>query len=148
MGKYLLIGLFIFVTVFVIVNKIKRNSPENQERLKAAQKEKEERYTNYTGRAEGKIIEHHWDTHLVSSGVGTGRTMKEDTIDATDSDFFVTYEFEVDGQTYIGKGEGSPAFQVRKHQTICYDPSDPNLNCTLFYLNSYLRSIGKPILHE
>ena len=84
----------------------------------------------------------------MKSGVGTGRTMKEDTIDSSDSVFYVTYEFEVDGQTYTGKGEGSPAFQVRKHQLICYDPSDPNLNCTLFYLNSYLRSIGKPILHE
>ena len=147
MGKYLLIGLFISMTVFIIVNKIKHHSPEYQERLKTEKKEKEERYMNYTGRAEGKIIEHHWETYM-KSGVGTGRTMKEDTIDASDSDCYVTYEFEVDGQTYIGKGEGSPAFQVRKHQTICYDPSDPNLNCTLFYLNSYLRSIGKPILHE
>ena len=145
--KNLLIGLVIFVVVFTIINRIRYNSPENQERLKAVKKEKEERYKNYTGRAEGKIIEHHWETYM-KSGVGTGRTMKEDTIDASDSDFFVTYEFEVDGQTYTGKGEGSPVFQVRKHQTICYDPSDPNLNCTLFYLNSYLRSIGKPILHE
>ena len=147
MLKILLIGLVIFVVVFTIINRIRYNSPENQERLKAVQKEKVERYKNYTGRAEGKIIEHHWETFL-KSGVGTGRTMKEDTIDSSDSVFYVTYEFEVDGQTYTGKGEGSPAFQVRKHQLICYDPSDPNLNCTLFYLNSYLRSIGKPILHE
>lgn len=147
MTKYLLIGLLIFTIVFTIVNRIRFHSPKIQERLKAAKKEREERYRNYTGRAEGKIIEHHWETYL-KSGVGTGRTMKEDTIDATDSVFYVTYEFEVDGQTYVGKGEGSPAFQVRKYQTICYDPSDPNLNCTLFYLDSYLRSIGKSILHE
>ena len=147
MMKYLLIGLVVSVVVFSIICRIRYYSPANQERLKAEQKEKEERYKNYTGRAEGKIIEHHWETFL-KSGVGTGRTMKEDTIDSSDSVFYVTYEFEVDGQTYTGKGEGSPAFQVRKHQLICYDPSDPNLNCTLFYLNSYLRSIGKPILHE
>lgn len=147
MTKYLLIGLVIFTIVFTIVNRIRYNSPEVQERLKAEKKEREERYKDYTGRAEGKIIEHHWETFM-KSGVGTGRTMKEDTIDSSDSVFYVTYEFEVDGQTYTGKGEGSPAFQVRKYQLICYDPSDPNLNCTLFYLNSYLRSIGKPILRE
>ena len=94
-----------------------------------------EKYRSYTGRAEGRILKHHWETFM-KSGVGTGRTMKEDTIDSSDSVFYVTYEFEADGKTYKGEGEGSPVFKVRKSQTICYDPSDPTKNCTIYYLNS------------
>ena len=136
MGKTLLVILVVFCIVITIIGNIRYHSKSTQERLKADKKEKEDWVNKYSGTAEGRITEHHWDTHLVSSGVGTGRTMKEDTIDATDSIFMVSYEFEVDGKTYTGQGEGSPAFQVRKVQTICYDPSDPNDNCTLFYLNA------------
>lgn len=33
----------------------------------------------------------------------------------------------------------SPLLRERKHQTICYDPSDPNLNYTLYYLREHLK---------
>ncbi|MBO4688290.1 MAG: hypothetical protein J5636_07225 [Clostridiales bacterium] len=93
-----------------------------------------EKYKNYTGRAEGRILEHHW-VH-VSSGRRDPETGKDDV----DSYFIITYEFEADGQTYRGKGEASASFMGRKTQTICYDPSDPNQNCSLYYLNSQTKS--------
>ena len=135
MVRYLLIGLLIFAVIITIIGRI-RYRGAYQERIQEEKQKNKDLVNRYSGRAEGRITEHHWDTHLVSSGVGTGRTMKEDTIDATDSIFMVSYEFEVDGKTYTGQGEGSPAIQVRKAQTICYDPSDPNDNCTIFYLNA------------
>lgn len=92
-----------------------------------------EEYRCYTGRAQGRILEHHWKTHFTGQSAGP---RNEDNIDATDSVYMVKYEFEVDGKTYKGEGEGSPALQGRKNQTICYDPSDPTKNYTLYYLNS------------
>ena len=62
--------------------------------------------------------------------------MKEDAMDAAEVVFMVIYEFEADGRIYTGKGESSTAFTTGKTQTICYDPSDPDLNCTLSFLNS------------
>ena len=94
-----------------------------------------EKYRSYTGRAEGRILKHHWE-RVGGSSVRFGSTMKEDNMDDTESFFIVTYEFEADGKTYKGEGEGSPVFKVRKSQTICYDPSDPTKNCTIYYLNS------------
>ena len=134
MGRYLLIGLLIFAIVITIIGRIRYFSPETQERLKAEKKAKEERFKNYTGRAEGRILEHHWEYYMDSAQAM--KQHREDDMDISDDRFIVSYEFEVDGQTYTGKGEGSSDFRVRKHQTICYDPSDPNQNCTLCYLNS------------
>ena len=101
---------------------------------KKAKARAQEKYKDYTGRAEGRILEHHW-VH-VSSGRRDPETGKEDV----DSYFMVTYEFEANGQTYRGEGEASASFRGRKNQTICYDPSDPNRNCSLFYLNSQTKS--------
>ena len=52
----------------------------------------------------------------------------------------ISYQFEVNGQVYYGEGEGSGAFWERDKQTICYDPNDPDDNCTLYYLNSKTKS--------
>ena len=92
------------------------------------EKEREELLKNLSGRIDGKILEHHWEKRGKFNHTG-------DPIDDFDEVFMVTYEFEVNGQTYTGKGEGSPAFQAKGKQTICYDPSDPNVNCTLYYFN-------------
>jgi len=101
---------------------------------KKAKQRAQEKYKDYTGRAEGRILEHHWVR--VSSGRRDPETGSEDT----DSYFIITYEFEVNGQTYRGEGEASASFKGRKTQTICYDPADPNRNCSLYYLNSQTKS--------
>jgi len=132
MGFKIFVGMVIFIIIFTTFCKIRYYSPENQEKIKNAAKEKQARIDRYSGRAEGKIIEHHWETTM-SARVASRQ--REDDMDVLDHIYIVSYEFEVDGKIYTGKGEGSPAFQVRKKQTICYDPSDPNVNCTLFYLN-------------
>ncbi len=141
----LLILLIIFIVIFTIIGRIRFNSKASQERLAECKKEKQDWFKNHSGRAEGRILEHHWDTFF-TSGVRDGSSMKEDTIDSTDSVFMVTYEFEVNGQTYTGKGEGSPSFQAREKQTICYDPSDPNDNCTLYYYNGQAHKADKVII--
>ena len=93
-----------------------------------------EKYKNYTGRAEGRILEHEWVRHY------TGTKDSETGDDNYDLLFMVKYEFEVNGQTYRGEGEASGSIKGRKTQTICYDPADPNQNCSLYYLNSQTTS--------
>lgn len=52
----------------------------------------------------------------------------------------MNYEFEVDGKIYKGEGIGSGALWQRKQQVICYDPDNPEDNCTKYY---YDRMMGK-----
>ena len=128
MTKELLIGLLIFAVVFTIIGTIRFHSRANQERLMNNKKEREEWVKKLSGRIKGRILEHHWEKR--------GKfNYSQDPINDFDEVFMVTYEFEVNGQTYTGKGEGRPAFQEKERQTICYDPSDPNVNCTLYYYN-------------
>ena len=118
----------IFAAVFTIIGRIRFNSDSNQERLQKKRKEREECFKRLSGRAEGRIVEHHWDRYGEYN-------YTRDPINDFDYLFMVTYEFVVNGQTYTGKGEGDPAFQAKKKQTICYDPSNPDENCTLYYYN-------------
>lgn len=132
MGRYLLIGMVVFFAIFILVNR-----SSAKERLQNIVKEEQDRFKKLTGRAEGRILEHHWENY--SNPLSAGRQHKEDSMDDSDTVFMVTYEFEVNGQTYKGHGEGSPSFSRRKTQPICYDPSDPNQNCTLYYYNGQVR---------
>ena len=89
------------------------------------------KFKNYTGRVEGRILESHWNK------INSGKYIRDPETGRVESqeEFIVTYEFVVDGQTYMGTGVGSTSLSRRQFQTICYDPSDPNQNCTLYYLN-------------
>ena len=64
-------------------------------------------------------------------------------VDDMDSVYIISYEFEVDGKTYKGQGEGSSSSKEGEIQTICYDPSDPNVNCTLNYLDDQLERFNR-----
>ena len=91
----------------------------------------QEKYKNYTGRVEGRVLESHW----VKSN--PGKYIRDPETGRVDSqeEFIVTYEFLVDGRTYTGTGVGSTSPSRRQYQPICYDPADPNQNCTLYFLN-------------
>ena len=101
---------------------------------KKAKKRAQEKYKNYTGRAEGKILDHSWVRKY--SNNPDPETGKE----YSDQLFIITYEFEANGQTYRGEGEASGSLFGRKTQMIAYDPADPNQNCSLYYLNSQTKS--------
>ena len=92
------------------------------------------KYKNYTGRVEGRVLEYHW----VKSNPGKYIRDPETGRVETQDEFIVTYEFVVDGRTYTGTGVGSTSPSRRKFQLICYDPSDPDQNCTLYYLNGQI----------
>ena len=96
---------------------------------KKAKARAKEKYKNYTGRAEGRILEHEWVRHY------TGFRDPETGDENSDLLFIVKYEFEANGQTYQGEGEASGSIFQRKTLTICYGPSDPNQSCSLYYLN-------------
>lgn len=83
-----------------------------------------------SGRTEGKILTRSLvrDEYIT----GSGRNKEYNSSYRC----MLTYEFEVDGISYTGKGEGAGAFWKKESQTICYDPNNPNDNCTLFFYNS------------
>ena len=74
--------------------------------------------------------------------------MKADFYESNDSESsdsyeyrtVISYQFEVNGQIYTGEGEGNGAFWQKDKQMICFDPNDPDDNCTLYYLNSKTKS--------
>ena len=82
-----------------------------------------------SGRAEGRILTSRTDRHEHVTGSGRDKEYH------STYHCMLTYEFDVDGVTYTGSGEGSGAFWQQKHQTICYDPNNPDDNCTLYYYN-------------
>ncbi|MCR5058325.1 MAG: hypothetical protein K6A81_06895 [Clostridiales bacterium] len=118
----------ILLAVFVLLFWWARSSN------KKAKKQAQEKYKNYTGRAEGRILEHHWVRKY--SNNRDPETGKE----YSDQLFIITYEFEANGQTYRGEGEASGSIMGRKTQMIAYDPADPTRNCSLYYLNSQTKS--------
>lgn len=132
----IMIGLVIFVVIFTIIGRIRYHSKATQERLAEYEREKQNPFRNYSGRARGKIIEHHWEQHSGNNGIMNLFRRNTDVSDDQNDVFMVSYEFEVNGQTYTGEGMGNPDVQERNYQTICYDPSDPNINCTFYYMKS------------
>ena len=91
-------------------------------------------FSHLSGRMKATIIDRHQERTL------TYRSTDPEENDRYEYRTMVTYQFEVDGQTYTGEGEGSGAFWQSKEQMICYDPNDPSDNCTLFYYNSKTKS--------
>ena len=92
-------------------------------------------YSHLSGRAMGTVINRYEEKILL-----TDYHNSSDDRDHYQYKTIVTYQYEVDGQIHTGEGEGSGALWHRKHQMICYDPSDPGDSCTLFYLNRETKS--------
>ena len=92
-------------------------------------------YSNLTGRAMGTVTNRYKEQVLL-----TPYYTSTDNRDHYEYKTRLTYQFEVNGRVYTGEGEGSGAFWQKNQQMICYDPEDPNTNCTLFYLKSKTKS--------
>lgn len=105
------VGLMI---VFMVIASI---------RASATRKARKQEYEKLSGRAKGVIS--NFRTEEYRRGHGENETVKYKC--------FMDYEFEVDGKVYHGKGEGSGALWERKKQMICYDPENPEKNCTKYY---------------
>ena len=86
------------------------------------------RYAGYTGRALGKVTKR--NIYSVEDG------HDDDGHTTYKQKCFVEYEFTVGGTRYTGEGEGSMASRDKYETEICYDPSDPDQNCTACYFNS------------
>ena len=91
-------------------------------------------YSHLSGRATGTVTNYRKE-----------RILRYESTDPEQNDSYeyltiISYQFEVNGRVYTGEGEGSGAFWQRDKQTICYDPNDPDDNCTLYYLNSKTKS--------
>ena len=86
-----------------------------------------EKYASYTGRITVRILTREMvetDSYFDSD---KNRNAKQEKC-------FVTYEFYVNGRRYEGSSESSDSVLDKNEQVICYDPEDPNKNCTLWYL--------------
>ncbi|MBO7424076.1 MAG: DUF3592 domain-containing protein [Clostridia bacterium] len=90
------------------------------------------RYKNYTGRALGKIT----NRNMISVQRGHDDEGRPEYT----TKCMVSYEFTVGGVLYKGEGEGSGAGRDKYEAEICYDPSDPDQNCTAYYFNSKTKS--------
>ena len=115
------IGFIVIVVIFELMKIPKRL------KAKAA-------FSHLTGRAMATITDYHKE-----------RILRAESTDPESSDSYeyrtiIRYQFEVDGRIYTGEGEGNGAFWQRDKQMICYDPNDPDENCTLFFLNSQTKS--------
>ena len=91
-------------------------------------------FSHLSGRATGTITDYRKE-----------RIPRYESNDPESSDSYeyrtiISYQFEVNGQIYTGEGEGNGAFWQKDKQMICYDPNDPDDNCTLYYLNSKTKS--------
>lgn len=97
-----------------------------------ARKRAQIRYANYTGRALGKVLKRY--SVSVDDGVDEDGHRKYTTR------FIVHYEFTVGGVTYTGSGIGSSRLRDKYETEICYDPDDPEHNCTACFFNSETKS--------
>ncbi len=106
---------FVLLLIFIIASSVKNS---------AIRKKKREHYAKMTGRAEGKVLS--WrmvKTNVRNTPEGEDYNLK----------CIVKYEFEADdGRIYRNEGEGSGALWNRRTQKICYNPEDPNDNCTKY----------------
>ena len=98
----------------------------------AARKARIEKYKKYTGRADGLISNFRTEEYRRGHGDDEKVTYK----------CFMDYEFEANGRIYKGRGEGSGALWERKMQKICYDPDNPENNCTKYYYEKMTGSGG------
>lgn len=98
----------------------------------SAKKHAREKYASYTGRKTVRIQTREMVETVIYKDE-KGRDVCEDKC-------FVTYEFYVDGRRYEGSSESSDSELDKNEQVICYDPNDPNNNCTLWYLEKQTNS--------
>jgi len=82
-----------------------------------------------SGRAEGRITSHYEDEYET-------RDPEDNSIHRHSRGTVISYEFDVGGLTYTGRGYGSWAIGKKEHQTICYDPEHPEDNLPLHEVNS------------
>lgn len=113
---------FIVIAVLIELMKIPRRI-----KAKAA-------FSHLSGRAMATVTDYHKE-----------RILRYESTDPESSDSYeyrtiISYQFEVNGQIYTGEGEGNGAFWKKNKQMICYDPNDPDENCTLYFLNSTTKS--------
>ena len=90
------------------------------------------KYANYTGRTFAKVLNRY--TISVDDGVDENGDRKYK------SKCIVSYEFRIGGVTYKGECEGSSKGRDKYETEICYDPSNPDLNCTVYYFDSVTKS--------
>lgn len=76
-----------------------------------------------TGEATGHVTSHYEDTYEVWDE-------ERGSYDRRSRGTVVSYQFQVNGQTYTGQGYGSWAAKDREYQQIYYDPRNPSDNCT------------------
>lgn len=91
-------------------------------------------FKNLTGRAMATVTDYRKVREL------RYRSTDSETNDSYEYKTYISYQFEVNGQVYTGEGEGDGAFWKKDRQMICYDPSDPNDNCTLYTVDSMTKS--------
>ena len=113
----IVIAVVAVIVVFAILSSIKNAARRRIEK---------EFYERMIGRATGNIL----SRNVTKERVETSRDDEEEKYEYV---CYVTYEFIVNGITYKGSGEGARFGSQKKQQTICYDPADPNSNCTEYY---------------
>ena len=91
-------------------------------------------FSRLSGRAMGTVTDYRKERYL------RNESHDPETGDSYEYVTIIRYQFEVNGRIYTGEGEGNGAFWQKDKQMICYDPNDPDDNCTLYYLNSKTKS--------
>ena len=91
-------------------------------------------FSRLSGRAMGTVTDYRKERYL------RNESHDPETGDSYEYVTIIRYQFEVNGRIYTGEGEGNGAFWQKGKQMICYDPDDPEENCTLFYMNSKTKS--------
>lgn len=86
-----------------------------------------------TGEATGHVTSHYEDTYEVWDE-------ERGSYDRRSRGTVVSYQFEVNGQTYTGQGYGSWALKDREYQQVYYDPKNPGDNCTKAHYKNVTQS--------
>lgn len=136
-GWQIAIGIGIIVGVAMLIDFI-------IEVIAIPGKKKNQKTMAYlSGRAEGKILKRDIVKH---ESKPAGRGGNGDVSNYTEC--YVTYEFVADGITYTGRGKGSGNYIDRNSQIICYDPQNPDDNCTLYYYKDHTEiNVLKSVLY-
>ncbi|MBO4750817.1 MAG: hypothetical protein J5546_10920, partial [Lachnospiraceae bacterium] len=104
---YVSLLVLVFLGILVFVNKSGGR----------ARKRAREKYASCVGRAIARITERREVSKYVGTDSETGHSEYRDSV-------VVTYEFEVDGQTYQGNGEYSTLKKKITELEVCYDPAN------------------------
>ena len=113
----IIIGIGVLMVVLWIASSVKAAARRRIEK---------EHYQKMSARATGTITKRNVTKELREK-------RSDEDKDEYDYVCYVSYTFVANGQTYSGYGEGSRAHKHKNEQTICYDPTDPNSNCTEYF---------------